>query len=240
MHRSRSGLCAVSVALLALICPVTASGAAITWVPSGLNPGDTYHLVFITSGTRDASSANINDYNTFVDNAMGAIDDASLLGDIEWKCIGSTSSIEAKENIDYGLSGLSSSPVYRLDGSKIADDSDDLWDGDVIAPINVDENLQVGAANYVWTGTRSSGQASSPLGYSNWSVTYGEPNMTNYWVNRLSTAEKPAWPFYGFSEELTKAGGGGGAIPEPRTIALSLMGLVAGAALRRRRGRSSK
>ena len=112
---------------LALSCPSVTSAATITWVPSDLNPGATYHLAFATSTTRDATSSDITDYNTFVDNAMGTKDDnESPYGDITWKCIGSTSSVDARDNIGYSSS---SAPVYRLDGTRVADSSDDLWDG---------------------------------------------------------------------------------------------------------------
>ena len=57
---------------IALVTLGTASAvqAAIVTVPTGLNPGDQYRLVFVTSGTRDATSTNIADYNTFVANAV--------------------------------------------------------------------------------------------------------------------------------------------------------------------------
>jgi len=35
-------------------------------VPVGLNPGDPYRLIFVTSIARDALSTNIADYNSFV------------------------------------------------------------------------------------------------------------------------------------------------------------------------------
>ena len=55
-----------------------------------LNPGDTYHLVFVTEGTRDATSTDIADYNAFVKaeaERPGAT--TENLG-INWFAIGST------------------------------------------------------------------------------------------------------------------------------------------------------
>jgi len=63
---SRSLVWAV-VASLSLVRFVSAAGYTPTWVPTGLNPGDTYHLVFTTSTTSDATSSAIADYDSFVD-----------------------------------------------------------------------------------------------------------------------------------------------------------------------------
>ena len=41
-------------------------------VPSGLGPGDSFRLLFITSGTRDGTSSSIGTYNTFVQNAAAS------------------------------------------------------------------------------------------------------------------------------------------------------------------------
>jgi hypothetical protein len=41
---------------------------AFQLIPSGLSPGNQYRLVFVTDGTIQATSTDINTYNTFVDN----------------------------------------------------------------------------------------------------------------------------------------------------------------------------
>ncbi len=56
----------VSGVALATLVTASAAQAALVVVPPGLNPGDQYRLVFVTDGTRDATSTNINDYNNFV------------------------------------------------------------------------------------------------------------------------------------------------------------------------------
>ena len=158
MLRSRCVPSAAFVALLAIVCSWTASGAAITWVPTGLNPGDTYHLVFVTSGTRDATSSDINVYSTFVDTAMGAIDDASPYGDIDWKCIGSVLGTDARDNIGYASS---TAPVYRLDDTRVAANSTAFWDTattDLEAEIKIAEDLSsLEESDYAWTGSLSTG-----------------------------------------------------------------------------------
>ena len=69
--------------------------------------GDTYHLAFVTLGTRNGISADIGDYNTFVQGAA----DAAGIGvteSVTWKAIGSTATVDAKDN------AVVSAPVYNL------------------------------------------------------------------------------------------------------------------------------
>jgi len=39
-------------------------------VPAGLNPGDAYHVIFVSSTTRDATSSNIADYDALTKNPL--------------------------------------------------------------------------------------------------------------------------------------------------------------------------
>ena len=59
-------LCFVSGVALATLATASAAQAALVVVPPYLAPGAQYRLVFVTDGTRDATSFDINDYNTFV------------------------------------------------------------------------------------------------------------------------------------------------------------------------------
>src|SRR5262245_25082903 len=49
-------------------------------VPFDLNPGNQYRLVFISSAVRDGTSADINDYNTFVMNVANSVPQLAALG----------------------------------------------------------------------------------------------------------------------------------------------------------------
>ena len=53
------------LAIAALFLAPVAACADIV-VPAGLSPGDTYHLAFVTYETTNATSYNIDDYNSFV------------------------------------------------------------------------------------------------------------------------------------------------------------------------------
>ena len=59
------------------------------------------------------------------------------------------------------------------------------------------------------------------------------------WIFGFMALRDDGGHLYGFSQLLTVAGGGA-AVPEPGTVVLSLMGLAAGAVLRRRRRRGTE
>ena len=64
----------------ALVLFITASNANATLLlqPPGLDFGDQYRLVFVTSTTRNAESSAIADYNTFVQTAAANNSSLSL------------------------------------------------------------------------------------------------------------------------------------------------------------------
>jgi hypothetical protein len=140
-----------------------AAPGTIATVPPGLNPGDTYRLVFVTSTTRDAASANIADYNTHVSAAAAAVTELNALG-TTWTCIGSTNAVNANANTLTRASDPSA-PIYRLDGAPVATGNTDLWDGSIANAIKINE-LGNAVDVYVWTGTIGQGTkwGGHPLG----------------------------------------------------------------------------
>ena len=121
----------IGITALALLLVPIVSWAEPILVPPGLSVGDKYHLVFVTSTTRDALTNTINVYNTFVQNTANS----AGLGDINWKVIGSTFVQQgvvtnAIDNINV------QGPVFRLDGVLVANNAADLWDGSIRAPMS--------------------------------------------------------------------------------------------------------
>ena len=121
-------------------------------VPDGLSPGQTYHLVFVTSGETTAESDVINDYNNFVNEQAGVSGAITENWDIDWYAMGSTSLVDARVN------ALVTGPVFGLDGTKIADDHDDVWDGSLSAHLNVTQSNTT-LETIVWTGSNYDGDA---------------------------------------------------------------------------------
>ena len=156
---------------LATIGISSAAQAAFLIPPPGVSQ---YRLVFVTEGTRDATSTNIADYNNFVNNAAlasgpltTALNTAGLApSSLNWRAIASTAAVNVRVNTStLGTGGV---PIYRLDGTKVADDYGDLWDGDIDAAISQTEldNTKPNTApeDRVWTGSNQFGAILNPLG----------------------------------------------------------------------------
>ena len=79
------------------LCLTSLSYANPITQPTDLNLGDKYRLVFVTSNTRDATSADISDYNTFVTNTANLVPELLAL-ETTWSVIGSTSTVDARDN----------------------------------------------------------------------------------------------------------------------------------------------
>jgi hypothetical protein len=233
----------VSGIALATLGTASAVHAAIVTVPTGLNPGDKYRLVFVTSGNRFATSTNIADYNTFVTNAVaGSALQSSLTAsglNPTWTAIGSTASVNAKTNTltDPVANASTSVPIYLIDGNKVATGYGDLWDGSILTPISTDENGSFGFYS-VWTGTNSVGNGANVLGSAGISAqtTYGDSTLNGVeWVNLGEASPSVDFSLYGMSSVLTVQGAQPQPVPEPSSLLgyITLGSLMLGGAIRR-------
>ena len=98
--------------------------------PAGLSLGDKYHLVFVSSTTRDASSADIADYNTHVQDAANAAGIGTSVS-VTWKAMASTAAVHGGNNAP------ANAPVYLVNGTKVADA---FYSQTHLVPININEN----------------------------------------------------------------------------------------------------
>ena len=141
--------------------------AASSLVPAGVSAGNGFRLLFVTSDTRDARSTDIDDYNTFVQNAA-----ASGHADIQpfsslFRALASTLSVSALDNTATNHTTAEPGvPIFWLAGPQAADDYDDFYDGgwdhrDPGRDENGAELDFVGGSN-VWTGTNSDGTVQQP------------------------------------------------------------------------------
>ena len=105
----RSLLAVMTITAFAPLAP-----AVDLLTPAGLNPGDTFRFIFVTTGTLDATSSDIADDNLFVQN-----DAAGYVKPITWKAIGSLSGVDARDNVGGFNTNV---PVYLLTGTKVAND----------------------------------------------------------------------------------------------------------------------
>ncbi|BCU12040.1 PEP-CTERM sorting domain-containing protein [Microcystis aeruginosa] len=243
MKIKQLGILSVGVALATL--GTGAAQAALVVVPPGLNPGDQYRLVFVTDGTRNATSTNINDYNNFVTSQVTGSALATQLttagfnlGTITWKAIGSTSATSAKVNT--GTNGSQPDvPIYLIDGNKVANNNADLWDGSIQTNINrtqIDTSKNAG----VWTGTNGGGSAQSGLylGSSDGVAIGSSTNINSAWMYTATFPYTSQYTLYGMSSVLTvPTPTPAVSVPEPSSLLglITLGGLMLGGAVRKAR-----
>ena len=174
--------------------PPTADSNRVVYVPNnwslkpaGIDPGERFRLIFLSSTKRDATSTDIETYNTFVQdlaaNGHANIEDHSS----RFRVVGCTASTDARDNTRTTSSGV---PIYWLGGNKVADNYTDFYDGSWDDEAN-DKNESGNDAhdtsqvvNFPFTGCNSngtesrSGFLSSALGVFS-SVRLGRPDSTN-------------------------------------------------------------
>ena len=200
------------------VLDVTANGGINPATGSDWQPGDTYRLVFMTSTTTTASSADIGTYNAFVQGVAAASTAYTNLGNATWNAVGSTETVNAQVNT--GTDGTGTEAVFLIDGTTVfATSHADIWNGlnsdgaGGYLTVNLDENGETSGGD-VWTGSNADGtrQTSRYLGNTDpanasgtgYLVTNGIIATTSRnWLvnyNRRSTSGKP---MLAISEPLT-------------------------------------
>ena len=93
---------------------------AIVTVPSDLNIGDQYRLVFVTSTNISATSSNISDYNAHAQSAASAVTQLNALF-TTWNALASTGTVDARDNTFSNYTTDVGYPIYRLKLEKLQD-----------------------------------------------------------------------------------------------------------------------
>ena len=206
--------------LVLFFLPLAATAAPIT-EPTSLSPGSNYRLAFLTTGAITAASSNIDTYNNFVTSQANAQAELATLG-ADWFAIGSTSSVDARDNTGTNPSSTGV-PIFLLNDTKLADNNADLWNGSIDVALNVLRDGSVSAEVIVWTGTNGIGVASNYLGFA--TPAHGKSSVTTTgWVFDNFTFNVFNYRMYAVSSELTVS-----PVPGPTTILLlgsSLIGLA--------------
>ena len=124
--------------------------------PSGLNAGDKFRLLFVTSTERTGLSSNIADYNTFVQTAAKAGHSAitDSCGNL-FKVLGSTATVDARNNAGTTGAGFR---IYWLGGAKVADSYTDFHDGSWDSSAGRNENGVVSTSSF-FSGSNDDGTA---------------------------------------------------------------------------------
>ena len=152
-------------------------------IPSGIDPGESFRLLFVSSTTRTADSTDINDYNNHVIAAAGSGHSAIRAFRNGFRVLASTSAVHARDNT--GTTYTSSNkgvPIYWLGGDKVADQYQDFYDGSWDNKSGKGKNESGGSFSntaWIWTGSSNDGTKNSrPLGNDPVQVTKLEQTTT--------------------------------------------------------------
>jgi PEP-CTERM motif-containing protein len=199
--------------------------------PAGLNPGDPYRIIFVTSASisgiqTPAGNSAVVAYNNFVTSAAnaGGSELASLATTWSSVTTEATFNTGSYTNAYDNIGGAFSIPVYTPAGVLVAADSTQLWGGGSMdTPIDINEfgNLE---NTLVWTGSTPAGiNQGNPLNYPNirGGAVFGKSTATDSsWISLGGGNPNGFLPICGISGTLAAP------VPEPTTFVLAGMGLV--------------
>ncbi|MFK7977797.1 MAG: IPTL-CTERM sorting domain-containing protein [Halioglobus sp.] len=137
--------------------------------PAGLNPGDTFFVIFVTSQqqnyNRSATSAEID-----VDGVNSAAGGSETSGVVGWRSLygfetnagaGTLNTMDAAE----AWGNVTDRPIFTTTGVRVANDRADMLDNTLLAPIGSDENGNAPTNTQVFTGLTNTGAiAAAALG----------------------------------------------------------------------------
>ena len=99
--------------------------------PTALNTGDQFRLIFLSSTKRDAAVTTISTYNTFVQNRAAAGHTAIRAYSAGFRVVGCTAEVDARDNTSTTFTTEDKGvPIYWLNGTKVADEYEDFYNGD--------------------------------------------------------------------------------------------------------------
>ena len=212
----RAAACLVLAVAALLVLPLQAqeqNEVSPSWAltPSGLADGDKFRLIFVSSTERNASSSDIEVYNTFVQDraAAGHVDIRDYSS--QFQVVGSTFTVNARGNTGTTGTGV---PIYWLNGNKVADNYADFYDGSWSNEANpkTESGTTPQAGPRIFTGSLDDGTkdtrsgAFGPLG-SNLFVTLGRLNDSDVGDGPVSSSSSRlhggTGEFYGLSPVFT-------------------------------------
>ena len=101
--------------------------------PADIGPGERFRLIFLSSTKRNATSSNIDTYNSFVQNLAANGHVAIQNYSSRFRVVGCTTTVDARDNTRTTPIGNAATikkgvPIYWLGGNKVADDYTDFYD----------------------------------------------------------------------------------------------------------------
>ncbi len=201
-------------------------------VPAGLQPGNKFRLLFVTSGSREAGRrTTISEFDSFVRAAAGNGPASLRLFSGHFRALASTRDVDARKHTETSHSDFYQGlPVYWLGGGKVADHYADLYDGDwdLNEPRN-EKGRAIGLNSSVLTGSKSDGtkaDGSQFLGQgSSGVVREGRPGKSGKELDNSARTRISAARMYGISGVFTVVAAGSATL-QPVSAAVDGVSLV--------------
>ena len=184
-------------------------------IPTGLSTGDKFRLIFLSSTKTNSGSADIVDYNSFIQGRAAAGHTDIQTYSAGFRAVGCTADSDARDNTATTGTGV---VIYWLNGNKVADDYTDFYDGSWDEERNNQDRNELGnngpdtsnINNYPYTGCKHdgtesiTGTTSYALGAPGGFVRTGRPNSTASGDGPLSSGDTAGntftRPMYGLSQ----------------------------------------
>ena len=212
--RTAAVLLAAFAALLALPLQAQAQvNVPDDWalIPAGVEVGDSFRLLFLSSTKRNGSSSSIATYNTFIQNRVAAGHADIQEHSSQFKAVGCTTAVDARDNTGTTGTGV---PIYWLNGNKVADDNADFYDGNWDDEANdKNENGSNGpntsnTGNYPLTGCDHDGTEDFRALGTSTSIRVGRPNSSTsgngpLYGSTVVVSTSQNRPMYGLSAVFT-------------------------------------
>ena len=170
-------------------------------IPTGLTSGDSFRLLFLTATGHSPTSTNIADYNTYV-QGRAAGGHADIQEYSYWfRVLGSAAYSTAVENTRTSYTSSEKGfPIYWLNGIKVVDDYEDLYDGAWDDEANPrDRDGATVSADHVWTGSTHSGGLGLYFGLNNVEVGRLHPTLGGPLSSTTAFTPDTNWPYYALS-----------------------------------------
>lgn len=247
----------LKLSLLLAVASLSVSSAAVIPAAStlaGLNPGDTYRFVFVSS-TTTSNSNSLATYNNYVQGLANSASIGASAG-VTWTAVLSVGS--GSNNAASNAPVSATTRVYLLDGTMVANGTTvPFYTGttvDHLAAINYTETgvTLTGSTNFVWSGGNASGSESgSGLVGGGRPVLGNASGLSGCPCRGTNPGETPGggWARYDNTDNLGLSSTGSfrvyamsslftaptsSAVPEPSTFGMAAIALAAVAFLRRK------
>jgi hypothetical protein len=187
--------------LAAILLPVANLHGANIRTPNSAAPGTAYQVAWVTTGQRNATSANIEDYDSFVRIEANSSNFGPNQG-IFWYAIASTALADARSHAPV------LSPVYGLDGFQLAPNATTFYESATVPGPYYDRTGTLIDGNLnVWTGSEDHGNRLTGYTLGTATPMQGFTNGYNHLWLAAGIQNNPANArLYALSEPLTVIG----------------------------------